>query len=291
MTECVKAYAKINLHLDITGILPDKYHAVRTVMQSISLYDNVSVTLTGEKEFFAECNVDGVPTDDKNIAVRAARIFAQECEYSGGARITIEKKIPMAAGMAGGSADAAATLLCMNTLLCEPFTEEKLLEIGARLGADVPFCIRCGTAYADGKGDILHGFPGLPEDIIIVAACGGEGVSTPQAYGLLDSVFNCFEGYEPRPTEPLAASLESSDKYAFCKELFNIFEAPIMKIRPVVSQIKGAMLEEGASRAMMSGSGPSVFGVFKEKESAERAALKIKEMGYFAQLCSPVSKR
>ena len=206
---CVKGYAKINLHLDVTGRTPDRYHTVETVMQSMSLFDEVTVVLT-ECGFCAECDVEGVPTDEKNIAVRAAMLLAEETGYRGGAAIKIKKNIPMAAGMAGGSADGAATLVAMNRLLGEPLEEGELCRLGARLGADVPFCIVGGTKYADGKGDVLHDFPKMP-DCFIVAACGGEGVSTPWGYGLLDELYGGFEdgSYTPKGTDALWAVMLS----------------------------------------------------------------------------------
>ena len=199
-----KGHAKINLHLDITGIEKDGYHSVNTVMQSISLFDTVTVTLT-DGEFSAESDAAGVPTDEKNIAVRAAMLFMKEIKSDRGAFIKIDKRIPMEAGMAGGSADGAATLKALNSMLDTPMSTEALCVLARKLGADVPFCVVGGSAFADGRGDILHPFPSLP-DCVIVAARGGEGVSTPWGYRLLDSVYGGFSedcGYTPRSLEPL----------------------------------------------------------------------------------------
>ena len=291
MTLTVKGYAKINLHLDVLGIREDGYHSVETVMQSLSLCDEVTVSLTPEPKFEAECNVSQVPTDEKNIAVRAARLFFERTGKSGGAQIKIEKRIPMAAGLAGGSADAAATLIALNRIFDLPLSSKELCSIGALLGADVPFCIVCGTHYSDSRGDVLHDFPALSEDLIFVVACGGEGVSTPWGYKLLDDTFDNFANYTPNGTEAIRIAIDSSEKYAFCKHIFNIFEKPVLEHRPIASRIRSALLENGAVCAMMSGSGPSVFGVYKSLDDAETAVLTLRAEGYFAQTATPISER
>ena len=282
--------AKINLHLDVTGREENGYHTVETVMQSVSLCDDIAITLQSGG-FSASCNIEGVPADSKNIAVRAAELFMSEIGSEMGASIKIVKRIPMAAGMAGGSADAAATLAALNSILDTPLDTERLCNIGARLGADVPFCIRGGTAYADGRGDILHPFPEMP-DCFIVAACGGEGVSTPWGYGLLDRLFDGFgedSSYIPRKTEALRAAIESGSVADICGSMYNIFEAPVLERRPVARELKKMLLDGGAVGAMMSGSGPSVFGVFSSETDAERVAMAIREKQYFACVCRPVS--
>ena len=287
----VLGHAKINLHLDIVGREENGYHLVDTVMQSLSLCDEVSVRLT-ESGFVAYCDVEGVPTDEKNIAVRAAMLFMSELERDMGAEITIKKNIPMAAGMAGGSADGAATLVALNELCGMPFSEAELCSLGARLGADVPFCVKGGTAFADGRGDILHEFPKMP-DCYIVAACGGEGVSTPWAYGMLDEKYNGFgseSGYIPKGTAGLRGAMDKSIVFLseLGKELYNIFEAPVLECRPVAKMIKQTIVENGATAAMMSGSGPSVFGIFSDEGAAQATVEKLLSMGVFAAVCRPV---
>lgn len=287
-----KGYAKINLHLDITGRTSDGYHLVETVMQSISLCDEVTLSLREDGAFTLSCNVDGVPTDEKNLAIKAALAFREKTGTKYGADIVIEKRIPMAAGMAGGSADAAATLLCLNEVCGNILSIDELCNLGATLGADVPFCIVGGTAYADGKGDILHDFEKMP-DCYIVAACGGEGVSTPFAYKTLDSMYGGFYDesiYKSRGTEALSRAMGEGDISLIAKATYNIFEEPILSLRWVAKDIKKTMQEGGALGAMMSGSGPSVFGIFADKESAERIALEIRQKGYFAEVCRPVGK-
>lgn len=291
MSVTVKGYAKINLHLDVIGIREDGYHSVETVMQSLSLCDDVTVTALQDKVFVSTCNVEGVPTDEKNIAVRAARLFFERACKNGGARISIEKRIPMAAGLAGGSADAAATLIALNTAFDHPLSDADLCEIGAMLGADVPFCIMCGTYYSDGRGDMLHSFPTLNNDLIFVVACGGEGVSTPWGYKLLDSTFDNFLGYIPKGTELLRKAVENGDKYDFCEHIFNIFEEPVLKQRPTATHISSVLKNCGALCSMMSGSGPSVFAVYKDANKAAVAAEKLRLEGYFATVATPIGKR
>lgn len=284
MKKSVKGYAKINLHLDIRGIRDDGYHDVETVMQTLTLCDTVTVEIKEECGVSCDCSLAEVPTDERNIAVRAALLYLQRINSNKGIHVSIEKNIPMAAGLAGGSTDAAATLIALNRLFENKLAEKELLVIGSKLGADVPFCIRGGCAYTDGKGDILHDFPALPKDVVFVVACGGEGVSTPWAYRLMDEVHGNFIGYKTRGTQTLKNAL-LNDPQNFSNHLFNIFEEPVLERRPIASEIKKVLLDFGARAAMMSGSGPSVFAVFENVEMAKTAVKKIKDMGHFASLC------
>lgn len=291
MQVTMKAYAKINLHLDVTGIREDGYHSVETVMQSVSLCDEVTVSLSGDGRVYAKCNIDGLPEDDGNIAVRAARRYLSEVGSNKGAFICIEKRIPMAAGLAGGSADAATTLLALNSLFDSALSREELLSLGSELGADVPFCISCGTKYSDGRGDILHDFPALSSDAVFVVACGGEGVSTPWGYRLLDERFDSFKNYSPAGCGDLKTAISSGGKFDFTSHLFNIFEQPVIEQRPMARELLNILRENGALAAMMSGSGPSVFGVFASKERATAALTALLPLNCFACVCHPVGER
>ncbi len=285
-----KGYAKINLHMDITGRTSDGYHTVQTVMQSISLYDEITLSLREDEAFSLTCNVNGVPTDEKNLAIKASLAFREKTGVRYGADIVIKKRIPMAAGMAGGSADAAATLSAFNELCGDLLSAEELCDIGAKLGADVPFCIVGGTAYADGKGDVLHDFKKMP-DCYILAACGGEGVSTPLAYGTLDSMYGGFYEdsiYKSRGTEDLSKAMDSGELSLIARSMYNIFEEPILALRPIAKEIRETIKKGGALGVMMSGSGPSVFGIFADKVSAEQTAQTIRQKGYFAEVCRPI---
>ncbi len=292
MTETVKAYAKINIHLDVCGKRDDGYHDVELVMQTVSLCDRVSVELSAETDIVCECSNPQVPTGQENIACRAARLFLDSIGKSAGVKISIDKHIPMAAGLAGGSTDAAATLVALNRLCGKPLGEAELCALGSRLGADVPFCICGGTLFTDGRGDVLHDFPTLSENTAIVIACGGEGVSTPWAYRMLDKKYNDFKHYKKRGTEGLRDALLSDDSKLFYKHMFNIFEEPVFAERPVAADLKAAFMKNGALCSMMSGSGPSVFAVFNTKEEAQAACCAIKKQfpDCTVEACHPTPK-
>ena len=287
----IKAYAKINLHLDVLGVAENGYHLVNTVMQTVSLCDDVEVCLNDLGIHSIECNISGIPKDSKNLAWRAADIFFEKTGLSYGADISIIKRIPAAAGLAGGSADAAAVFIALNELCDRPLSEEELLSISAKLGADVPFCIAGGAKFADRYGDVLHPFYELP-DCYLVLTCGREAVSTPWAYARLDDSFDGFaEGaYTPRDISPLKSALERGDIVGVCENMYNIFEGVIEKERAEVGMLRSVMLDNGALGAMMSGSGPSVFGIFDDPKKAERARGAICELGLEAFVCKPISR-
>lgn len=288
---CVTGYAKINLHLDVLGIMENGYHAVETVMQTVSLCDDVTLSLTEKDGFFLRCNIQEIPTDSRNLAIRAAQLFCEATGVSKCLDIEIQKRIPMAAGMAGGSADAAAVLVGMNRLYGELLSTEELCVLGARLGADVPFCIVGGTAYADGKGDVLHPFPSMP-DCSLVIACAGEGVSTPWAYGILDEQYDHFTDWTAHGNlDALKCAMQEKNLRGVVKNMYNIFEKPVLARRPVGAQIREILENSGALGAMMSGSGPSVFGIFENEACAQNAMCALLERGYDPYLCHPIEKR
>ena len=291
MTVRIQAYAKINLHLDIVGLREDGFHNVVTVLHSLSLCDIVDIELSDGGDIVIECDKVGVPLDEKNIAHKAAKLFFDSLGRRSGVVIRIKKNIPMAAGLAGGSADGAAVLVGLNKLFEEPFSSNELCEIGARLGADVPFCILCGCAYSEGRGDLPQSLPTLSRDMIFVVACGGEGVSTPRAYAMLDDAYNSFADYRPASVDNIIGAIGRNDFDALAGSLFNIFEAPISNEREAVGEIKRIMLDCGARAAMMSGSGPSVFGMFEKMTDAEAAVRAITKKNYFAATAFPVDKR
>ena len=287
----VKAYAKINLHLDVMGIAENGYHLVSTVMQTLSLCDDVDVSLTDADRHTVSCTDPSIPTDEKNLVWRAADIFFDRAAISKHADIKITKRIPAAAGLAGGSADAAAVFIALNELCGYPLTTEELLLAGASLGADVPFCIMGGTKFADRFGDVLHDFPSMPSCYIVVSA-GKEGVSTPWAYSLLDTEFDGFRAgvYEPRRINVLRAAAEEGDLSGICGNTYNIFEGVIEKERADVSTLRGKLTECGALCSMMSGSGPSVFGIFDDLKKAEAARDTLSGDGFAAFVCEPISR-
>ena len=286
----VKGFAKINLHLDVTGIRDDGYHNIQSVMQTVSLCDIVDIEITEGGNIVIECDRAGVPLDEKNIAYKAAKMFFEKADIRSGAKITIKKNIPMAAGLAGGSADAAAVLVGLNELFESVLSKDDIYALGATLGADVPFCISCGCCYTEGIGEKLTDIDPLSPETVLVIACGGEGVSTPMAYGMLDSKYNKFVDYIPRGCDELKSTLKlgGSDFY---KYIFNIFEEPVSSVRAAVGLAKKIMLDNGACASMMSGSGPSVFGIFGDITDAERAVERLKAQGYFAVVAFPTGKR
>jgi len=289
-----KAYAKINLHLDVLSRYPDGYHEVFTVMQSLSLCDDLKITLDDTFDGIkVVCDEADVPTDDKNIVCRAAKNFFDELgrDIDKGIKIEIKKRIPVSAGLGGGSADAAAVLCALNELFGMPISINRILEIGGAIGADVPFCMTGGCVFANGKGDVLHELKPMP-DCFVVVARGGEGISTPLAYASLDKKYNDFlpDSYIPQNAATLLTAIADNDLKGICKNLYNVFEDAIFPDRPIAKAIKESLVENGAYGALMSGSGTAVFAIFESLDLAENAAEKIKELGYFATVAEPTNK-
>ena len=281
----VKAYAKINLFLDITALRSDKYHDILSLMQSVSLYDTVTVEYLPSKlkEISVFCDVEGVPCDKTNLAYRAAEIFPTD---NGKIIIHIQKSIPMAAGLAGGSSDAAATMVALNVLTGNKLSGDELKSLGAKLGADVPFCIEGGACIARGIGERLDACDPMPEFPIVLAK-KGEGMSTPAAYKALDLKYNNFINYLPNTSKLNILQNSSSDAKTYCIGLYNIFEDVVESERPAVTELKRIMLDFGASGAMMSGSGTSVFGIFSSEDDAKNAISALQSVGAVAHLCYP----
>ena len=308
MKTTLTAPAKINLFLDITARRPNGYHEIAGVMQSVSLSDTVTLEVTdptgmylcslgghaaGAETVTLTCTKPDLPTDSRNLAWRAAeKFFAATGRGCKNLLIHIEKNIPAAAGMAGGSTDAATVLVGLNQLFDYPLTTDQLCEVGLTLGADVPFCIRGGAMITEGIGEILTPITPMPACDLVVA-CGGEGVSTPAAYKALDTLYGDFApaAYTPRSRElsALKSALWQGDLTALCGSVFNLFESVVLPDRPVARQIKETLLASGAITAMMSGSGPSVFGVFPKGDgAAQRARDALTALGIPAWVCEPV---
>ncbi len=289
-----RANAKINVYLDVTSRRENGYHNIVSIMQTVSVCDLVSVDFRPTEHTSIRLEASGndrMPTDCRNLAWRAAEKFLQRTGRQGEVRIVIEKHIPMAAGMAGGSTDAAAVLRALNRLCGSPLTVDELCALGATLGADVPFCIVGGTALVTGIGECMQEITPMPQGILLVA-CRGEGVSTPWAYGELDRKYNDFKdpkNDDNRPTY-IENAWKSGDLAASCAHFFNLFEEVIPAAQKDVDEIKRVMLENGVIRSMMSGSGPSVFGVFADVASAERACTVLRESGAVAYICHPCGK-
>lgn len=288
-----KAYAKINLYLDVTGIRDNGYHNIKSIMQTVDLHDEITVESLFADEVTAQieltCSEPAVPTGEKNIAYKAALAFFREAGISSySCRIHIGKHIPMEAGLAGGSTDAAAVLRGLNKLYGEPFDMDSLCTVGARLGADVPFCIRGGTYLCEGIGEVLTPLPSMP-DCHVVVARGGEGVSTPVAYRLVDEKWDRDFTKSGGDYDSLYGALDRGDLCGMADFMYNIFEDVILPDHTVASRLKEIMQECGAVGAMMSGSGPSVFGIFESPEDAKEAAEAAGEIAR-AFVCKPVGK-
>ena len=284
------AYAKINLFLDIEGIAENGYHNIVSVMQSIDWADCVSVSSVPGGGISVSCSNEALPVDERNIAYRAARLFLSESKIDSGVQIHIEKRIPLEAGLAGGSADAAAVLLGMNDLFASPFSQDELTQMGAKIGADVPFCLVGGTQKATGIGQILDPIEPMPPCYIVCAKMGA-GVSTPAAYRALDEKFDRFRQYSPEynKLDLLRRAFIEKDIALLKNGCFNIFETVIEDSHSSVKQLKQALLSQGADSVMMSGSGPSVFGVFTDRKDAYAACLTLQNMGANASICRPCS--
>ncbi len=287
MTVTEKAYGKINLCLDVISRRSNGYHNVESIMHTVPLCD--IVTLEKKDEISISSTSDKIPTDSKNLAFKAANAFFDKTGITGGVHIHIEKNIPIAAGMAGGSTDAAATLRGLNKLYGFPLTSLELEKLGSKLGADVPFCIRGGTEGVTGIGyDFLSVEP--PMNFIYVIACGSEGVSTPEMYGEYDRRFN-------PPTSDLQAkdfvgkskllkdALSKKDQNLVLSHMFNCFEQIVEEKRPEIKVIKQIMAENGCIFSMMSGSGPSVFGIFNNIDNANKAIDAIAQREISAFVC------
>ena len=269
------AYAKINLYLDVLSKREDGFHEVKTIMHTVSLADELTVSLTPAERTRIRITVIGqskLPTDSRNLAVKAAELFLATTLISAEVNIKLIKRIPVAAGLAGGSTDAAAVLRALNKAFKRPLTEKRLLEIAAELGSDVPYCLLGGTALCFGRGEHIERLPERLHLNLLIAACD-EHVSTPFAYSELDRLYADFKGEREDNSEPYYNAIYSSVLSGDLKELklYNIFENAIFPSYNGAEQIKKQMLNLGASHALMSGSGPSVYGIFNDKASAERA--------------------
>lgn len=287
LTKTIKSYAKINLYLNVGAKRPDGYHDIESVMQQVTLFDYVTVlrdTDTTERGVRITCTDRLVPSDDRNIAAKCAMAFLDKYGIDSEVSVSIDKRIPVAAGLAGGSTDGAAVLAIMNSLFDVNAPVEELCAIAAKLGADIPFCLIGGTCTASGIGEILTPVktPELPYHILICNA--GHGVSTPEAYAKLDEM--------PDDTiRSIDDVLEPLKNGEMPQNLYNSFERVILPMHPEASQIKRDMLALGADRAMMSGSGPSVFGLFHDAETRDRAKAAFDMKGILAMPCEPVMKK
>lgn len=276
----LKALAKINLGLDVTGRRENGYHDVRMIMQSVYLYDNVRLEKTGaDGEIRLKSNLGYLPADENNIAYKAAKILTEEFDIREGVQITLDKHIPVAAGMAGGSSDAAAVLFGMNRMFGLHLSQQELMDRGVKLGADVPYCIMRGTVLAEGIGEILTPLPAMPKCTVLIAK-PPVSVSTKTVYEALDSQ----EITEHPDIDGIIKGLEAGSLKQVAQCMGNVLEDVTIPLYPVIDQIKQEMLAAGAAGAMMSGSGPTVFGLFENRAAAKTAQKNIREKSLARQV-------
>ena len=275
----LKGLAKINLGLDVLGRRENGYHDVRMVMQSIYLYDEVRIEKAEPEEISVISNLSFLPTGEGNIAYKAAKLLKDEFQIKEGIKITLNKHIPVAAGLAGGSSNAAAVLFGMNRMFWLGLSQKELMERGVKLGADVPYCIMRGTVLAEGIGEELSVLPAMPKCTVLIAK-PPVSVSTKVVYEALDSgnivkhpdIDGIIEGLQNRDLRQVAASMG------------NVLEDVTIPMHPVIEDIKNEMKACGALNAMMSGSGPTVFGLFESRAAAREAQRRIREKSLTKQV-------
>ncbi len=263
----LQAYGKINLSLDVLRQRPDGYHDVRMIMQTVKLHDNIDIERTAEPGIQLKTNLSFLPVNEKNLMWRAAKLLSDEFQLRQGVRMTLKKVIPVAAGMAGGSSDAAAVLYGMNRLFQLGLSLPELQKRGVQLGADIPFCLMRGTALSEGIGEQLSPLPSLPHCAIVLAK-PPVSVSTKAVYEGLH--VNTLPAAAHPNVDEVISSLRAGDLYATAEHMGNILETVTVREHPEIERIKAFMLEQGALNAMMSGSGPTVFGIFDDREKARR---------------------
>ena len=275
----LRALAKINLGLDVTGCRDDGYHEVKMIMQTVFLYDRILLRMTKEPGIQVKTNLSYVPSNENNLAYKAAKLLMEEFDIKSGIWIDIKKYIPVAAGMAGGSTDAAAVLVGINKLCKLGLTKKELMKFGVKLGADVPYCIMRGTALAEGIGEKLTRLPGMPDCKILIAK-PPVSVSTKFVYDnlILD------EKTKHPDMDVLVDDLKQKNLAGLSGHMGNLLETVTIEKYPVIRQIKQVMRDFGSLGAMMSGSGPTVFGIFEEETKAKVALDEIRKRELAKQL-------
>ncbi len=271
----VRAYAKLNLTLDVLGKRPDGYHDLRMIMQSIDLADTITLEANGVGALRVRTNLHFLPDNEKNLAAQASlRWWEARGMPPRGLDISIDKKIPVCAGMAGGSSDAAAVLRALNRMEGDVLSLRELAEIGARVGSDVPYCVLGGTALAEGRGELLTPLPPLPKCWVVL--CKPEfSISTPALFAKIDSVrLRC------RPdTQGAVAALEAGDLHGVARRMYNVFEDALPDHRRSrVNDIKNILIQCGALGASMSGTGPTAFGLFDSEDCAREALEQLRDL-------------
>lgn len=268
----VKAYAKLNLSLDVLGAMDSGYHGMRMVMQSVTLADDVTIRLTDGGTLSLRTNLGFLPSDGRNIAARAARLFFAEADMEGvGAEIGLQKRIPVGAGLGGGSSDAAAVLRGLNELSGAGFSREDLERMGSRLGSDVPFCVAGGTQLAVGRGDELSDIAPMPGCHIVICKPPFP-IQTPALFARIDSRRSRIHP----DTEGMLSALEDGDLMGVARRMYNVFEDVLPRRCGEIAVIKSRLLDLGALGTVMSGTGSAVFALFDDRARAEQAKAELR---------------
>lgn len=279
-----KAYAKLNISLDVTNKRADGFHDMVMVMQSVSLADDVCVTLNDTGTVRAKTSFSYIPGDERNLAVKAAKRYLSEIgDSEHGAIIEIKKHIPVGAGMGGGSSDAAAVLRAMNKLFNRALSPEKLVEISGDVGSDVPFCVVGGTALAEGRGERLAPLPPLPPCALVILK-PDFSISTPELFKKLDTQ----KTHHHPDTAGIIEALHAGELLPLCRRIFNVFETVDDRRMREEAELKSALLDEGALGAVMTGTGSAVFGIFPDEAEAGRACRALKDRVGFCCVAVPV---
>lgn len=275
----LKALAKINIGLDVLGKREDGYHEVRMIMQTIHLFDRLQMKKTKEPGIRISSNLYYLPVNENNLIYKAANLLMEEFSIKEGIEVSLEKHIPVAAGMAGGSTDAAATLYGLNQMFDLGLNMQMLKERGVRIGADVPYCLMRGTALAEGIGEKLTSLPPMPKCPVLVAK-PGVSVSTKFVYENLR-----LDEKTPHPDiDRLIADIEKKDLKQTAEDMGNILETVTVEHYPEIAELKKIMGKAGALNALMSGSGPTVFGLFEDEKTAKKAYKAVRKSGLAKQL-------
>ena len=270
----LQAYGKVNLGLDVLRRRPDGYHEVKMIMQTVKLHDTLTFETVDEDVIVLSTNADELPVNEDNLVYKACRMLKQEYQITRGIRVFLQKELPVAAGMAGGSADAAAALIGMNKIFDLQIPKHKLMEYGVKLGADVPYCIMRGTALSEGIGEILTELPAPPQCHLVIAK-PQISVSTKAVYGKLR--VNELAPEEHPDIDGMTEAIRNGDLDGVISRLGNVLETVTIPDHPEIARIKSMMMENGACGSLMSGSGPTVFGIYKDRELAEKTCQALKE--------------
>ncbi len=283
MKATYRSYAKINLSLDVLGRLENGYHRVKMVMQTVSLSDTVTVETLPDKEIRVSSNLPFLPTGPDNLAYKAAEMFFERTGIEGGAAIHMVKRIPVGAGLAGGSSNCAVVLRALNRLYNAELSTRKLCLMGEKLGADVPYCILGGTRLAEGIGEQLSPLPRLPFCHILLVK-PAFSISTKTVYEKIDS----HTDYRRPDTEQVIHGLKNHNIHSIARGMGNVLEEVSLEDYPILVQLKEELTDCGAAAAQMSGSGPTVFGIFTERKKAELARRRLWGRFKTVYLCNPV---